>query len=103
MSSISDLTKIVSKLALHSLIFLRFYLFTCREDGRGEKEREKTINVKEIHLSVASHKPQLGTWPATQGSALTGNRTGDLLVHRVALSPLSHTIRDAFTFKAVED
>ena len=35
--------------------------------------------------------PQLGTWPATQACALTGNQTGDSLVHRPALNPLSHT------------
>ena len=35
--------------------------------------------------------PLLGTWPATQLYALTGNRTGDPLVCRPALSPLSHT------------
>ena len=34
--------------------------------------------------------PQLGTWPTTQACALTGNRTGDPLVHRLALNPLSH-------------
>ena len=34
--------------------------------------------------------PQLGTWPATQACALTGNRTGDPLVDRLALTPLSH-------------
>ena len=31
--------------------------------------------------------PQLGTWPTTQACALTGNPTGDLLVHRPALIP----------------
>ena len=35
--------------------------------------------------------PQLGTWPATQACALTGNQTGDPLVHRPVLNPLSHT------------
>ena len=35
--------------------------------------------------------PQQGTWPATQACALTGNSTGDPLVRRLALSPLSHT------------
>ena len=35
--------------------------------------------------------PALGTWPTTQACALTGNRTGDLLVHGPALNPLSHT------------
>ena len=37
--------------------------------------------------------PDLGTWPATQACALTGNRTSDPLVHRPALNPLSHTSR----------
>ena len=35
--------------------------------------------------------PELGTWPATQAPALTGNRTRDPLGCRPALSPLSHT------------
>ena len=35
--------------------------------------------------------PLLGTWPATQASALTGNGTGDPLVHRPMLHLLSHT------------
>ena len=35
--------------------------------------------------------PQLGTWPATQAWALTGNQTGNLSVPRPALNPLSHT------------
>ena len=34
---------------------------------------------------------QLGTWPATQACALTGNQTSNLSVCRRALSPLSHT------------
>ena len=42
------------------------------------------------HTSHLPH-PQLGTWPATQACALTGNRTGDLFVHRLGLNPLSHT------------
>ena len=35
--------------------------------------------------------PLLGTWPAIQACALTGNRTGDPLVRRPVLNPLSHT------------
>ena len=35
----------------------------------------------------------LGTWPATHACALTGNRTGDPLVSRSTLNPLSHTSR----------
>ena len=40
-------------------------------------------------LSIA---PLLGTWPTTEACALTGNQTGDSLVHRPALNPLSHTV-----------
>ena len=40
-------------------------------------------------LPLACH--QLGTWPATQACALTGNQTSDPLVHRLALNPVSHT------------
>ena len=36
-------------------------------------------------------RPLLGTWPATPACVLTGNRTGNLLVRRPALNPLSHT------------
>ena len=39
--------------------------------------------------------PQLGTRPATQACTLAGNRTGNLLVHRPALNPLSHTSQGA--------
>ena len=35
--------------------------------------------------------PHLGTWPATQARALTGNCTTNLSVCRPALSPPSHT------------
>ena len=67
------------------VFFLRFYLFFNKGEGR-EKERERTINVwlPLVHL-------QLGTWPTTQACALTGNQTGDLLVCRLVLNPLSHT------------
>ena len=61
------------------------YLFLERGEGR-EKDRERNINV-----CLPLTHPLLGTWPATQVCALTGNRAGDLLVHRPALDPLSHT------------
>ena len=37
--------------------------------------------------------PLLGklTWPATQACALSGNRTSDPAVRRLAFNPLSHT------------
>ena len=46
-------------------------------------------------------RPLLGTWPETQACALTGNQTGDLLVLRPVLNPLSHTSqghRSVYTF-----
>ena len=61
------------------------YLFLDRGEGR-EKEREGNINV---WLPLMCRL--LGTWPASQACALTGNRTGDPLVHRLALNLLSHT------------
>ena len=62
----------------------KFYLFTFRERGReGEGE-----SVRDL---VASCMPPTGDLAATLACALTGNRTGDLLVHRSALNPLGHT------------
>ena len=56
------------------LFFLRFYLFIFREKGR-EAERERNSNVW-LPLTWLP----LGTWPATQAHAPTGNRTHNLLV-----------------------
>ena len=61
------------------------YLFSERGEGR-EKERERNINV---WLPLV--RPLLGTRPTTQACALTGSGTGDPLVRRPALSPLSGT------------
>ena len=69
-----------------SISFLRFYLFLFRQRRGREKERERNISV----WLPLTH-PLLGTWPATKALALTGNRTSDLLVPRLALNPLSHT------------
>ena len=45
------------------------YLFLDRGEAK-EKERETNINVW-----LPLMRPLLGTWPATQVCALTGNRT----------------------------
>ena len=66
------------------------YLFLKRGEG-GEKERERNISV---WLPLAH--PLLGTWPATQACALTGNRTCDPLVHSPRLNLLSHTSQGEF-------
>ena len=61
-------------------------LFIFRERRKGkEKERERNINM---WLPLAGSLR--GTWPTTQPCALTGNRTGDPMVCRPALNPLSH-------------
>ena len=66
--------------------FLKDFIYLFLERGEGkEKERERHINV---WLPVIL--PVLGTWPATQACALTGNRTSDPLVHRPVLNPLSY-------------
>ena len=41
--------------------------------------------------------PLLGTWPATQACALTGNQTGDPLICIPVLNPLNHTNQGSFT------
>ena len=46
-----------------------------------------------------SHAPNRGTWPTIQARALTGNQTDDLLVHRPALSPVSHTSQVRLLFR----
>ena len=48
------------------------------------KERERNIDM---WLFLACH--HLGTPPATQACALTGNQTSNPLVHRPSLNPLS--------------
>ena len=64
-----------------------FIYFLEREEGR-RGERERNISV---WLPIV--RPPLGTWPTTQPCALTGNRTGDPLVHRPALNPLATPAR----------
>ena len=74
-----------SKSLKFSFFLLRFYLFIFRK--RGEREKERGTSV----CGCLSYAPLLGTWPTTQACALTGNQTGDPLVCRLALNPLSHT------------
>ena len=63
-----------------------FNLFIFREKGKkGETEGEN------INVWLPLECPLLGTWPTTQSCALTENGTGYPLVHRLVLSPLSHT------------
>ena len=67
--------------------FLKDFIYLSLERGEGkEKERERNISV---WLPPMHSHP--GTWPPTQACALTGNQTGDPLVCRLALNPLSYT------------
>ena len=69
-------------------IFIKdfIYLFILDTGEGRQKDRERNINA----WLPLTH-PILGTRPATQACALTGNPTSDPLVHRLALNPLSHT------------
>ena len=65
------------------------YVFLGRGEGK-DKERERKTDVLEKHW-LPFTRLQLGTQPATQACALTGNQTSDLLDCRLVLSSLSHT------------
>ena len=82
-----DLTFFKSPLKdIFLLIFKRFYLFIFRQRGRKGERKERNISV-----CLPLEHPRLGTWPSNQAYALTGNQTGNSLVLRPALNPLSHT------------
>ena len=67
----------------------RFYSFIFREGKGGRKRgRENDVWLRLAH-------PLLGTWPATQACAPTGNTTSDSFVPSAALSPLSHLSPDS--------
>ena len=76
-----------------------FYLFTSREKRReGEREGEKHQCVRDVLIGCLSHAPEWGPGPTTQVSALNGAGRGNPWVHRLALSPLSHTSQGSKTF-----
>ena len=64
--------------------FKKHFIILFSETGR-EKERKRNITVW-----LPFTLPQLGTWPATQSCALTGNQTCDPLVHIPVLNPPNH-------------
>ena len=70
-----------------NLFFKKDFIYLFLERGK-EGEKERNINVW-----LPLMRSLLGTWPTTQACALTGNQTGDPLVHRLALNPLNHTIQ----------
>ena len=75
---------------IFNLLFKDFiYLFL--ERLKGGRERETSM------CGFFLLAPLLGTWLATQACSLTGNPTGDPLVHRPALNSLSHTSQGCST------
>ena len=60
---------------MYLIYFLKDSIYFIFRGKRREKDRERNINVW-LPLTL----PLLGSWPATQAFALTGNRTGDPLV-----------------------
>ena len=57
----------------------------------GWKVSVLNIGIFKFIVWLPLSRPLLGTWPTTQARALTRNQTGDSLVCRPALDPLSHT------------
>ena len=72
------------------LSFFKDFIYLFLEEGKDE-EREALMMCERNTDQLSFAHPQLGTWPTTQACALTRNQTSDLLVHRPALNPLSHT------------
>ena len=80
-----DYTRANSTIVVFSFLKKILFIYFQRE-VKGGRERGRHINV-----GLPLMCPQLGTWPATQACALTGSLTGDPLVCRPAINPLSHT------------
>ena len=70
-----------------------YFLFPSpliEREEEGEKEVEKRCCGRETSISCLLYVLQPGTKPTTQAHALTGNRTGDLLLCRMMPNLLSH-------------
>ena len=73
---------------------LKILFIYFKREEKGGRKRERDINVW-LPLTC----PHPGAWPATQAGALTGNETGNSLVCRLALNPLSHTNQGRYLLK----
>ena len=83
-----------SSFSLHFALdhFLLAFLNSVLERGEGrEREGEKHRCGRETALGCLSHISLPGSKPATQACALTGNRTGGLLLCRMMPKQRSHT------------
>ena len=73
---------------------LRIYLVILERGKQREEGRERETHIsmwKTIIDWLTSVRAPTRDEPASQACALTGNRTGNLSVCRLALNPLSHT------------
>ena len=75
----------------NTILFFKI-LFIYFREGKGGRKRERNINVL-----LTLMRPLLGTWPATQACALSGNCTVNPLVCRPVLNPLNHISQDYTT------
>ena len=70
--------------------FLDYLFIYFQREGKGVRKRGRKMCQRYIYrLPLAC--PQLGTWPATPGMCLDWESTSDVLIHRWALNPLSHS------------
>ena len=82
----------LGSLSLSLSLFLPSFLSFTERRREGEREGEKhQCVVASCTPPLPLAHPQLGTRPTTQACALTGNRTNNPLVRRLAFNPLSHT------------
>ena len=93
-NTVEGLWKTVNSFFSFFLSFLKEFIYLVLE--RGERKRERNISVW-LPLKC----PLLGTWPAIQACALTGNQTSGPLVHRPELNPLSYTTQASVFFLIV--
>ena len=71
-------------------------LFIFRDREGRQKERERNIDVREKHWSVASHMCPNQDKPTTQASTMTRNWNRNLLVCGTLPNHLSHTSQGSF-------
>ena len=74
--------RLIQNIKNQIVLFFKDFIYLFLDRGKErEEEGERNINV---WLPLMC--PQLGTWPANQACALTGNQTGDPLVRRPVLN-----------------
>ena len=77
--------------------FGKDFIYLFLERGKGGRKRGTEISMCERYIDqLPLMRLQPGTWPVIQACALTSNWTGNLLVQRPALNPLSYTSQGRF-------